>query len=329
MCDNCLHPKEKIEAQAPLLMVLKAVKALKENFRQEYVIDFVKGRGTDDIKDHKHDDLEEFGLGEKEDTKIWNPVIRQALLEGYLKKDVENYGLIKLTAAGKRFMKRPKSFMIVMDKEFKADDVDESLVGGISVADPELFAMLKDLRKQMARKLGVPAYVIFQDPSLDQMAMMYPITEQELQNIQGVGVGKAKRYGAEFCKLIQKYCKEKNIERPEELRVRTVAKKSMQKVKIIQGIDRKLPLDDIAIAEGLSFDDLLSKIEEIVYSGTKLNIDYFLEDVYDDDKIDDIYDYFMNSHTDDIDEALKELDDDYSEEDIRLVRIKFISEMAN
>ena len=226
-------------------------------------------------------------------------------------------------------MKRPKSFMIVMDKEFKADDVDESLVGGISVADPELFAMLKDLRKQMARKLGVPAYVIFQDPSLDQMAMMYPITEQELQNIQGVGVGKAKRYGAEFCKLIQKYCKEKNIERPEELRVRTVAKKSMQKVKIIQGIDRKLPLDDIAIAEGLSFDDLLSKIEEIVYSGTKLNIDYFLEDVYDDDKIDDIYDYFMNSHTDDIDEALKELDDDYSEEDIRLVRIKFISEMAN
>lgn len=329
MCDNCLHPKEKIEAQAPLLMVLKAVKALKENFRQEYVIDFVKGRGTDDIKDHKHDDLEEFGLGEKEDTKIWNPVIRQALLEGYLKKDVENYGLIKLTAAGKRFMKSPKSFMIVMDKEFKADDVDESLVGGISVADPELFAMLKDLRKQMARKLGVPAYVIFQDPSLDQMAMMYPITEQELQNIQGVGVGKAKRYGAEFCKLIQKYCKEKNIERPEELRVRTVAKKSMQKVKIIQGIDRKLPLDDIAIAEGLSFDDLLSKIEEIVYSGTKLNIDYFLEDVYDDDKIDDIYDYFMNSHTDDIDEALKELDDDYSEEDIRLVRIKFISEMAN
>ena len=161
------------------------------------------------------------------------------------------------------------------------------------------------------------------------MAMMYPITEQELQNIQGVGVGKAKRYGEEFCKLIKQYCKEKNIERPEELRVRTVAKKSMQKVKIIQGIDRKLPLDDIAVAEGLGFDELLSKIEEIVYSGTKINIDYFLKDIYDEDKIDDIYDYFMNSHTDSINEALKELDEDYTEEEIRLVRIKFISEMAN
>ena len=219
--------------------------------------------------------------------------------------------------------------MIVMDKEFKTDDVDESMVGGTSVADPELYAMLKDLRKHLARKLGIPAYVIFQDPSLDQMAMMYPVTEEELQNIQGVGVGKAKRYGEEFCKLIKKYCKEKNIERPEELRVRTVAKKSMQKVKIIQGIDRKLPLDDIATAEGLSFDELLSKIEEIVFSGTKLNIDYFLNDIYDEDKIDDIYDYFMNSHTDSIDEALKELDEDYTDEDIRLVRIKFISEMAN
>ena len=250
-------------------------------------------------------------------------------MEGYLKKDVENYGLLKLTAAGKQFLKEPKSFMIVMDKEFKTDEIDESMVGGTSVADPELYAMLKDLRKHLARKLGIPAYVIFQDPSLDQMAMMYPITEEELQNIQGVGVGKAKRYGKEFCELIKKYCKEKNIERPEELRVRTVAKKSMQKVKIIQDIDRKLPLDDIAVAEGLSFDELLSKIEEIVYSGTKLNIDYFLRDIYDEDKIEDIYDYFMNSHTDNIDEALKELDDDYTEDDIRLIRIKFISEMAN
>ena len=329
MCDNCLHPKEKIEAQQPLSIVLQAVKALKENFRQEYVIDFVKGRGTDDIRDHKHNLLEEFGLGEKEDPKVWNPVIRQAMLDGFLKKDVENYGLLKLTAAGKRFLKSPQSFMIVMDKEFKTDEIDESMVGGTSVADPELYAMLKDLRKHLARKLGIPAYVIFQDPSLDQMAMMYPITEEELQNIQGVGVGKAKRYGKEFCELIKKYCKEKNIERPEELRVRTVAKKSMQKVKIIQDIDRKLPLDDIAVAEGLSFDELLSKIEEIVYSGTKLNIDYFLRDIYDEDKIDDIYDYFMNSHTDNIDEALKELDDDYTEDDIRLIRIKFISEMAN
>lgn len=329
MCDNCLHPKKKIEGEKPLLIVLQAVKALKENFRQEYVIDFVKGRGTDDLKEHKHDELEEFGSGEDEDPKIWNPVVRQALLEGFLKKDVENYGILKLTSAGKRFMKKPTSFMIVMDAEFKSEEEEEDIIGGTAVLDPELFAMLKDLRKNMARKQDIPPYVIFQDPSLEQMSMMYPITEQELLNIQGVGAGKAKRYGAEFCKLIKKYCEEKGIERPEELRVRTVAKKSMKKVKIIQGIDRKLPLDDIAIAEGMEFEELLSAIEEIVYSGTKLNIDYFLEDVYDEDKIDDIYDYFMNSKTDNLDEAIRELEDDYTEEEIRLVRIKFISEMAN
>ena len=329
MCDNCLHPKKKIEGEKPLLIVLQAVKALKENFRQEYVIDFVKGRGTDDLKEHKHDELEEFGSGEDEDPKIWNPVVRQALLEGFLKKDVENYGILKLTSAGKRFMKKPTSFMIVMDAEFKSEEEEEDIIGGTAVLDPELFAMLKDLRKNMARKQDIPPYVIFQDPSLEQMSMMYPINEQELLNIQGVGAGKAKRYGAEFCKLIKKYCEEKGIERPEELRVRTVAKKSMKKVKIIQGIDRKLPLDDIAIAEGMEFDELLSAIEEIVYSGTKLNIDYFLEDVYDEDKIDDIYDYFMNSKTDSLDEAIRELEDDYTEEEIRLVRIKFISEMAN
>lgn len=329
MCDNCLHPKKKIEGEKPLLIVLQAVKALKENFRQEYVIDFVKGRGTDDLKEHKHDELEEFGSGEDEDPKTWNPVVRQALLEGFLKKDVENYGILKLTSAGKRFMKKPTSFMIVMDAEFKSEEEEEDIIGGTAVLDPELFAMLKDLRKNMARKQDIPPYVIFQDPSLEQMSMMYPITEQELLNIQGVGAGKAKRYGAEFCKLIKKYCEEKGIERPEELRVRTVAKKSMKKVKIIQGIDRKLPLDDIAIAEGMEFEELLSAIEEIVYSGTKLNIDYFLEDVYDEDKIDDIYDYFMNSKTDSLDEAIRELEDDYTEEEIRLVRIKFISEMAN
>ena len=329
MCDNCLHPKKKIEGEKPLLIVLQAVKALKENFRQEYVIDFVKGRGTDDLKEHKHDELEEFGSGEDEDPKIWNPVVRQALLEGFLKKDVENYGILKLTSAGKRFMKKPTSFMIVMDAEFKSEEEEEDIIGGTAVLDPELFAMLKDLRKNMARKQDIPPYVIFQDPSLEQMSMMYPITEQELLNIPGVGAGKAKRYGAEFCKLIKKYCEEKGIERPEELRVRTVAKKSMKKVKIIQGIDRKLPLDDIAIAEGMEFEELLSAIEEIVYSGTKLNIDYFLEDIYDEDKIDDIYDYFMNSKTDNLDEAIRELEDDYTEEEIRLVRIKFISEMAN
>ena len=328
-CDNCLHPKERIEAKEPLLMVLKAVKAIKENFRQEYVVDFVKGRATDDIVSHKHDELEEFGLGEDENEKIWNPVIRQALIAGYLHKDVESYGLLKLTAAGKKFMKSPKSFMIVLDSEFKDDYDDDEMQGGTAVLDPELYAMLIDLRKRVAKKQGLAPYVIFFDASLEQMATMYPITLQELQNIQGVGAGKAKRYGQAFCDLIRKHCEENGIVRPEDFRVKTVAKKSMLKVKIIQSIDRQIALDDIATAQGLEFDELLDEIEAIVYSGTKLNIDYFLEDVMDDDRVDEIFDYFMDSETDDLDTAIEELGGDISEEDIRLVRIKFLSEMAN
>jgi hypothetical protein len=328
-CDNCLHPKEKIEAGNALNIVLKAVLALKENFRQEYVIDFIKGRGTDDILSHKHDQLEDFGAGEDEDSKLWNPVIRQALIAGYLKKDVENYGLLKITSAGKRFIKHPTEFMIVRDNEFKDDDYEE---GGEAVGmalDPELFAMLKGLRKQMAQKLGVPGYVIFQDPSLEQMATMYPITFEELQQIQGVGAGKAKRYGKEFLELIKRHCEDNGIERAEELRVRTVAKKSIIKVKIIQSIDKQLALDDIAESLGLSFDELLDEVEAIVYSGTKININYFIEEVIDDEHVDDIYEYFRESETDSLDDAINELGDEYSEDEIRLVRIKFLSEMAN
>ncbi|WP_315447007.1 DNA helicase RecQ [Segatella salivae] len=328
-CDNCLHPKEKIEAGNALNIVLKAVLALKENFRQEYVIDFIKGRGTDDILSHKHDQLEDFGAGEDEDPKLWNPVIRQALIAGYLKKDVENYGLLKITSAGKRFIKHPTEFMIVRDNEFKDDDYEE---GGEAVGmalDPELFAMLKGLRKQMAQKLGVPGYVIFQDPSLEQMATMYPITVEELQQIQGVGAGKAKRYGKEFLELIKRHCEDNGIERAEELRVRTVAKKSIIKVKIIQSIDKQLALDDIAESLGLSFDELLDEVEAIVYSGTKININYFIEEVIDDEHVDDIYEYFRESETDSLDDAINELGDECSEDEIRLVRIKFLSEMAN
>ena len=328
-CDNCLHPKEKIEAGNALNIVLKAVLSLKENFRQEYVIDFIKGRGTDDILSHKHDQLEDFGAGEDEDPKLWNPVIRQALIAGYLKKDVENYGLLKITSAGKRFIKHPTEFMIVRDNEFKDDDYEE---GGEAVGmalDPELFAMLKGLRKQMAQKLGVPGYVIFQDPSLEQMATMYPITFEELQQIQGVGAGKAKRYGKEFLELIKRHCEDNGIERSEELRVRTVAKKSIIKVKIIQSIDKQLALDDIAESLGLSFDELLDEVEAIVYSGTKININYFIEEVIDDEHVDDIYEYFRESETDSLDDAINELGDEYSEDEIRLVRIKFLSEMAN
>ena len=328
-CDNCLHPKEKIEAGEALVIVLKAILAVKENFRQEYVIDFVKGRGTDDILSHKHDQLEDFGAGEDEDPKLWNPVIRQALIAGYLKKDVENYGLLKVTAAGKRFIKNPTEFMIVRDNEFRDDEEEEGNEAVGMALDPELFTMLKQLRRQMAQKLGVPGYVIFQDPSLEQMATMYPITTEELQQIQGVGAGKAKRYGKEFLDLIKQYCEENGIERPEELRVRTVAKKSIIKVKIIQSIDKQLALDDIAETLGLSFDELLDEVEAIVYSGTKLNINYFIEEVIDDDHVDDIYDYFSESETDSLEAAINELGDEYSEDEIRLVRIKFLSEMAN
>ena len=329
-CDNCKYPKKKIEAKDALLVVLKAVEVVKGNFRQEYIVDFVKGRGTDDIISHKHDQFEEFGSGADMDSKFWNPVIRQALLVGYIRKDVENYGLLKLTALGKRYIKQPKSFKIVLDNEF-TDDYEDGCneTGGTSALDPELFGVLKNLRKKMARKFNLPAYVIFQDISLEQMATMYPVTEQELTNIQGVGQGKAKRYGKEFLKEVKAYCDTKHIIRPEELRFRTVAKKSMLKVSIIQSIDRQVDLDDLAEAKGLDFSELLDEIEAIVYSGTKLNIDYFINEVIDDDKVDDIYDYFMDSDTDGLSDAQDELGEGYSEDEIRLVRIKFLSEKAN
>jgi len=330
-CDNCLHPKEKMEAKDQLVIVLKAILAIKENFRSDYVIDFVTGKETDEIIAHKHDEYEDFGAGADEDEKVWNPVIRQALIAGFLKKDVENYGLLKITSAGKKFMKSPKSFMIVMDAEF-SDDEGGGLEpeGGVVALDPVLGGMLRDLRKKVAKRLERPPYVIFQDVSIDQMATDYPITLEELKNIQGVGEGKVKQpYAKEFTDLIKKYCEENEIERQVDLRVRTVAKKSMLKVKIIQSIDRQVALDDIANAQGIDFDELLDEIEAIVYSGTKLNIDYFLEEEMDEDHIDDIYDYFSESDTDRLSVAVDELGGDYTEEEIRLVRIKFISEMAN
>ena len=330
-CDNCLHPKTKIEAQNQLLIVLKVIQLIKENFRSDYIIDFITGKETEEILAHKHHELDEFGIGEDDDEKIWNPVIRQALIAGYLKKEVENYGLLKITAAGKKFLKSPKSFMIVKDAEF-SDDYDASMEheGGTSALDQTLSAMLRDLRKKVSKRLERPPYVIFQDVSIDQMATDYPVTLEELKNIQGVGEGKVKQpYAKEFVDLIAKYCEENEIERQVDLRVRTVAKKSMLKVKIIQSIDRQIALDDIANAQGIDFDELLDEIDAIVYSGTKLNIDYFLEEVMDEDHIDDIYDYFADSDTDKLSEAQDELGKDYSEDEIRLVRIKFISEMAN
>ena len=328
-CDNCLHPKVKIDGTKELIIVLRAIKALKEDFRQEYVIDFVKGRDTDDIREHKHDLLVEFGEGEKCDIKMWNPVIRQAIIAGFLKKDVENYGVLKLTSDGLEYLKHPKTFMVVKDAEFGEEEEEASCDKPTAALDPVLYKMLVDLRKETSHKLGIPPYIIFQDVSLEQMATVYPITLDELKNIQGVGVGKANRYGKEFVALIKRHCEDNDIDRPEDLRILTVPKKSMLKVKIIQSIDRKVPLDDIADAQSLEFEDLLTEIETIVYSGTKLNIDYFIEDVMDDDHVDDIYDYFRESETDDLDTALDELGGDYTEDEVRLVRIKFFSEMAN
>lgn len=330
-CDNCLHPKTKIEAKEQLVILLNTVITIKENFRSDYVIDFITGKETEEILAHKHQNNELFGVGEDMDEKLWNPVIRQALIAGFIKKDVENYGLLKITAAGKKFLKKPESFMIVEDKDFDEDYENASEHDGTMTAlDPTLSIMLKDLRKKVAKKMERPPYVIFQDVSIEQMATDYPITLEELKNIQGVGEGKVKQpYAKEFVDLIAKYCKENDITRQADLRVRTVAKKSMLKVKIIQAIDRQVALDDIANAQGLEFSELLDEVEAIVYSGTRLNIDYFLDEVMDEDHIDDIYDYFAESDTDSLDAAIDELGSECSEDEIRLVRIKFISEMAN
>ena len=329
-CDNCLNPKKQVEAQDLLCSVIEAVYAVKENFKQDYIVDIIKGNETNEVLDHHHEDLEIFGSGMGEEDRVWNNVIHQALIDGYLSKDVENYGLLKVTSAGKKFLKHPKSFKIVEEGDYEEAEEDAPMHGGASLAlDPALFSMLKDLRKKMSKQLNLPPYVIFQDPSLEAMATTYPVTVEELQNIPGVGAGKAKRYGEEFCKLIKRHCEENEIERPEDMRVRTVANKSKLKVSIIQAIDRQVALDDIANSKGMEFDELLDEVEAIVYSGTKLNIDYFLREVVDEDHMLDIYDYFQESETDDLEAAFDELGEDYTEEEIRLVRIKFISEMAN
>ena len=327
-CDNCLNPKKQVEAKEMLKLALEVISAVKENFKVDYIIDVLVGNETEEILAHKHDKLKYFGAGEDEEEKKWNAVIRQAMIAGYIEKDVENYGLLKITDDGRKYMKKPVAFKVTEDNDFDEDEEPVPQKGG-GAADPALFAMLKDLRKKLSKQLDVPPYVIFQDPSLEAMATVYPINIDELQNIPGVGAGKAKRYGAEFCDLIKRHCEENEIDRPEDLRVRTVANKSKLKVSIIQSIDRKVALDDIASAKGIDFSELLDEIEAIVYSGTKLNIDYFLEEVMDEDHMLDIYDYFKESETDSLDEAMDELGEDYTEEEIRLVRVKFLSEMAN
>ena len=328
-CDNCLHPKKKVDAQEQLLLVLRTVQLVKENFKRDYIIDILRGNETETVLAHRHDTLETFGQGADVEETLWTAVINQAMLSDYLHKEVEDYGLLKLTREGKRFMKNPVPFLVMEDNDF--DDEAEAPTDGITMggADQQLHALLLSLRKSMARKFNVPPYVIFQDISLDEMTTQYPVTLDDLQNLSGVGAGKAKRYGQPFCDLIRKYCEENDIQPRTDLRVRTVASKSKLKVSIIQSIDRQVALDDIALMNGMEFGELLDEIESIVYSGTRLNIDYFLEEIMDEDRVEDIYEYFRESDTDDLDTAFENLDDDYTEEDIRLVRIKFLSELAN
>ena len=328
-CDNCINPKKQVEAKTQLNKVLEVIIAIKEHFREDYVKDILMGKPTDEVCAHHHDELEVFGIGDDESERTWNAVIRQAVIAGYIAKDVEDFGVLSVTDEGRAFMKNPVSFPIVEERDFDEEEASLPQDGASCAVDPTLFQMLKDLRKRLSKELDVPPYVIFQDPSLEAMATIYPQTIEELQNIPGVGAGKAKRYGTEFCKLIKQHCKDFEIERPEDLRIRTVANKAKDKVAIISSIDRQVALDDIAVAKGLEFDELLDKIEAIVYSGTKINIDYFINDVMDEDHVEDIYQYFKESETDDLDDAIDELGDEYSEEEIRLVRIKFISEMAN
>jgi len=329
-CDNCINPKKRVEAQDELCSVIETVLAIKENFKADHIVHILIGKETSEVLAHGHEELEMFGVGSPDEEKMWNSVIRQALIAGYLEKDVENYGLIKVTDAGREFLEHPVSFQIVKDKDFEEENNEDApMHGGAAAVDPVLYSMLKVLRKKLSKMLSLPPYVIFQDPSLEAMATTYPITLDELQNIPGVGAGKAKRYGQEFIDLIKRHVEENEIERPEDLRVRTVANKSKIKVSIIQSIDLKVALDDLAMSKGMEFDELLDEVESIVYSGTKINIDYFLNEVIEEEHIEDIYEYFKESETDSLAEAIDELGDEYSEEEIRLVRIKFLSELAN
>ena len=329
-CDNCLNPKVQVEAKDMLCAVIETVSALKEKFKPNYIIDVMLGKETADVKSYRHNELEVFGCEETADDKLLNAVIRQAIIAGYLSKDIESYGLIKITQKGLAFLKKTESFKIVEDRDFMEEDEPVIMKSGASCAvDPELYLILKDLRKKEAKKLGLPPYVIFQDPSLEAMATTYPITMEELVNIPGVGQGKAKRYGSEFLKVIKTHVEENEIERPEDLRVRSAPNKSKLKISIVHAIDRKIALDELAESKGLEFDELLDQIEAIVYAGTKININYFVDEVIDEDRQYDIYEYFKESESDDLESAIEELGNECTEEEIRLVRIKFLSELAN
>ncbi|MBD5375918.1 MAG: DNA helicase RecQ [Bacteroides sp.] len=328
-CDNCLNPKKKVEAKDDLCAAIETISALKEKFKADHIVDIMRGKATVEVKNYGHDQLEVFGCMEKSSERHLNAVIRQAVISGYLDRDVENYGLVKITPKGTAFLKKPVSFKIVEDNDFSEEEEPETMKSGAGcAADQELYSILRDLRKKLSRQLSLPPYIIFQDPSLEAMATTYPITIEELANIAGVGAGKAKRYGEEFVKVIRRHVEENEIDRPEDLVVRSVANKSKQKIAIIHAIDRKIPLDEIAESKGMEFGELLDDVEGIVNSGTKINLKYFIDEILDDDQQEEIFDWFKQSETGDLEDAYRELGSEYTEDEIRLMRIKFLAEMG-
>jgi ATP-dependent DNA helicase RecQ len=330
-CDNCLHPKTQFEGNDHVVSVLEAVLEVKEKFKADHIANILSGKITSAIKSYKHHKLEIFGTGDEKDEKFWNMVVRQALIAKYLVKDIENYGLLKLTPRGKEFLEKPSSFMLAEDHDYSDSTEEENAFGARTAAvDEELFSILKDLRKKISKHKDVPPFVIFQDPSLEDMAIQYPITLDELQNITGVGAGKAQRYGEEFIELIKNYVEEKEIIRPLDMVVKSVVNKSGIKVYIIKSIDMKRSLEDIADARGLEINELFSEIEAIVNSGTRINIDYYINTVIDEERQHDIFSYFKEeAETDSLEDAIRELGSEFEEEEIRLMRIKFLSEMGN
>lgn len=330
-CDNCRKPKRKVDAKELLENVIECILDLKEKFQPDYVVNVLEGVTNDDILSYQHDMLESYGSGKDEAPEVWHAVIRQGLIEKYLMKDMDSYGVLKVTNIGKRFLNKPKPFSIYVDsdEDESEDEIELKGVGASAAADEELYSMLKDLRRKVANRHNLPPYVIFQEPSLEAMATTYPITLEELQNVPGVGAGKAKRYGEEFIALIKRHVEEKEIIRPEDFRFRTVADKSKRKLDIIKGIDRKIDLDELAEGLKMGFDELLDEIERILNAGTNLKIDYFLHNVMEQEDIDELFDWFKQDQTGDLEKAYKEWCPAYKEEEIRLVKIKFISDMAH
>ena len=331
-CDNCLHPKKSFEGKENVEIVLETVLAVKEKFASEHIVNVITGKAENTVKLHQHDLLENFGVGDEKSTKFWTAIVRQTLLAGFLSKDIETYGTLKVTEAGKEWMKNPTSLMVVEDTDYDSSesDDDDDFSGGTAAADPVLFAALKDLRKKISKLKSVPPFVVFQDPSLEEMAIQYPITMDELKNITGVGGGKASKYGKPFLELIEKYVEENDIDRPMDLVVKSIVNKSVLKVYLIQNIDRKISLNDICKAKGLKIVDLLNEIESIVASGTRIDINYYINEVIDEDRQAEVYEYFKTADSDSAEAGLKVLgENDYSIEDIRLMRIKFMSEFGN